>query len=157
MASEQLDEGRGNTFVLVRAERVAGNRSDLAAMSRVLTKVERLQAAATTQSPMFKEVLAISASILRLARVTIHDFGISILPGIQSESLQMRNFRDYGVRYKSNLRFHEPANEIRDLVRLRIERKVTGIKHLHFRIRHIIAIALRLARIKGQIVLSPND
>lgn len=69
MASKQLDEGRGNTFVLVKAERpddVAGNRSDLIAASGVLTTVKRLRSVATTQSLAFKLAPAISASVFDL-------------------------------------------------------------------------------------------
>ena len=77
--------------------------------------------------------------------------------GFNLQVSRCANFANIRCVSKSNLCFHETADEIRDLIRLRIEREVTGIQYVHFCIRHIFAIALRLARIKGQIVLTPND
>src|SRR5207244_13482213 len=54
------------------------------------------------------------------------------------------------------LGFHELTHNRRNLVGLGIEREMPGIENMYYRLRHIFAIALRLAGIKSQIVLAPN-
>jgi len=53
--------------------------------------------------------------------------------------------------------FHESPNKFRDFVCFGIEREMSGIEHVHFRLRHVFAITFRFAGIEREIVPAPDD
>src|SRR5579871_6932010 len=57
---------------------------------------------------------------------------------------------------QSVLCIHESADKFSYPIRLGIESKVTRLQYMYFRVWHILAIALRFAGIKRQVVLSPK-
>ena len=53
--------------------------------------------------------------------------------------------------------FHESPNKFRDFVCFGIEREMSGIKHVHFSLRHVFAISRRLAWTESEIVPTRDD
>ncbi len=52
--------------------------------------------------------------------------------------------------------FHELTHKRRNLVCFGIEREMPRIEKVYFRLRHVVAIALRLPGTEREIVLAPN-
>src|SRR5580704_6811569 len=52
---------------------------------------------------------------------------------------------------------HQLTYQLRNLVRFRIQREVPGVEYDDFCIRHVCAVAFRLAKIKREIMLAPDD
>ena len=52
---------------------------------------------------------------------------------------------------------HELTYQRRNLVRFGIKREVSCVEYVDFRVRYVLAISFRLARIEREIVLAPED
>src|ERR1700730_10387607 len=52
---------------------------------------------------------------------------------------------------------HKVSDTCSDFICRRIDGKMTGIKNMNFSVRHVLAITLRFAEIKRQIVLTPDN
>ena len=55
------------------------------------------------------------------------------------------------------LLFHKAPDELRDLIRRRIQCEVARIEDVDFGLRHVAAIGLRFRKLERQIVFAPND
>ena len=53
--------------------------------------------------------------------------------------------------------FHKAPDELRDLIRRRIQCEVARIEDVDFGLRHVAAIGLRFRKLERQIVFAPND
>src|SRR5438094_10001884 len=49
------------------------------------------------------------------------------------------------------------SNQRSDFIRRNVQRKMTGVENMHLGVRHIFAIALRLARVEREIILAPAN